>query len=98
MSKRKPSPLAIWRAQYAYISRTISQMKQAERSNTKWGQYKIPRTQSLRVFMQQEARQMMVMRMVAQERAQRLWEANNTKGNDEMALTKEAAIRGSTGE
>lgn len=74
--KYKPSPLQNWKAEYAYVSRTISQMKRTSRNNHVWGTYKVPRTQSLLPFMRGEATKLMQTRKLAQIEAQALWAAN----------------------
>ena len=72
MSKRKISPLQIWRAQYAYISDQIRQLKTGAHI---WGAYKQPRRQSLLVGVRHQARSLMENREVARAEAQRLYEA-----------------------
>lgn len=75
-NRYKPGPLQVWRVEYAYISRQLTEMKRASRANENWGSYKVPRTQSLLPFMKGAATQLMSERVLAATTARLLWEAN----------------------
>lgn len=83
MSKRKATPLQIWRAQYAWVSTHIKLLKQAARG--KYGHKTTindvvitqPRAQSLLAAHKGQARTLMAVRVSAQAATQALWETKN---------------------